>query len=470
MSTQTHTGFNCVDSAFRFVLGNDVLCSPEYYDMYLDDIAVWSRNLTQSEVTALYNQADNPVLPSNVPTSGLVAYYPLDGNGNDLSGNNNTLVPNGSLSYTPNYSGKSNSACYFSNGNDYFLTPSSSWSLINNFPQGTVSFWVKINSQYVSNHYFGIGNSFIVKQKHGTGEDLFFGMQDGTTKIRMKLTGSFPAAPGTDIVGNTSLMLNNWYHVVGTWNGVNHTLYINGIQDGQIISSMGMSNRPLPDYFSIGSILYGWNGTPTLPGGAYGSMDDIGIWNRALTQQEITKLYNPCQLSITKQPTNQTIKINTSALFIINASDTSVTYQWQTDFGVGFQSLNSVGQYSGTANDTLIIANTTLSNNNQPFRCIIKSGACSDTSNVAILIISNNVGINDIKNSNVKIYPNPTNNIFNIEGLNKNENNTIQIFDVQGKLVITKTITEKGTIDLSELNKGVYVIKIGEVAQRIMKM
>jgi hypothetical protein len=79
-------------------------------------------------------------------------------------------------------------------------------------------------------------------------------------------------------------------------------------------------------------------------------------------------------------------------------------------------------------------------------------------------------GINDIKNSNIKIYPNPTNNIINIEGLNKNENNTIQVFDVQGKLIITKTINEKGTIDLSELNKGVYVIKIGEVAQRIVKM
>ena len=79
-------------------------------------------------------------------------------------------------------------------------------------------------------------------------------------------------------------------------------------------------------------------------------------------------------------------------------------------------------------------------------------------------------GVIDIKNSNIKIYPNPTNNIINIEGLTKNENNTIQIFDLQGKLVITKTINEKGTIDLSELNKGVYVIKIGEVAQMIVKM
>ena len=89
---------------------------------------------------------------------------------------------------------------------------------------------------------------------------------------------------------------------------------------------------------------------------------------------------------------------------------------------------------------------------------------------IFIAKLDGTTGTNDIKNANIKIYPNPTNNIINIEGLTKNENNTIQIFDVQGKLVITKNISEKGTIDLSELNKGVYVIKIGEVAQRIVKM
>ena len=97
-----------------------------------------------------------------------------------------------------------------------------------------------------------------------------------------------------------------------------------------------------------------------------------------------------------------------------------------------------------------------------------KSGSFLES--VSNRVSNSNTGINDIKNSNIKIYPNPTNNIINIEGLNKNENNTIQIFDVQGKLVFTKTINEKGMIDLSELNKGVYVIKIGEVAQRVVKM
>jgi hypothetical protein len=110
-----------------------------------------------------------------------------------------------------------------------------------------------------------------------------------------------------------------------------------------------------------------------------------------------------------------------------------------------------------------------LANGNGTLTCIVYDNqlSCSDSSKYTVNI---STGIKNIKNSNIKIYPNPTNNIINIEGLNKNENNTIQIFDVQGKLVITKTITEKGTIDLSELNKGVYVIKIGELAQRTVKM
>ena len=258
------------------------------------------KNILLSTLFALITTLGFSQAPSYVPANGLVAYYPLDGNGNDLSGNSNALVPNGLLSYTQNNLGNPNSSCHFPNGNDYFLTPSSSWSLINNFPQGSVSFWVKIDSQYVSGHYFGIGNSFIVKQKHGVGEDLFFGMQDGTTKIRMQLTGVFPAPGGIDIIGNTSLIPNSWYHVIGTWNGVQHSLYVNGIIDGQINNSNGISNQPLPDYFSIGSILYGGNGTTSFPSGAYGAMDDIGIWNRPLTECEIQNLYT------STNPTNTT--------------------------------------------------------------------------------------------------------------------------------------------------------------------
>jgi hypothetical protein len=367
--------------------------------------------------------------PSYVPTNGLVAYYPLDGNGNDLSGYSNHLTPNGNLSYTTNYSGLNNSACHFPNGNDYFLTPTESWSLINNFPQGSVSFWVKIDSQYTSGHYFGIGNSFLIKQKNGVGEDLFFGMQDGTTKIRMQISGIFPSIPGTDVIGATSLETNTWYHITGVWDGVHHTLYVNGVQDGQITNSIGMSDRPLPDYFSIGSIVYGSGN-----GGANGSMDDIGIWNRALTPEEIAGLYYSAEcthdLSLTSE--NTISNLGSTVSFSAITSDTNPVYTWQTDLGQGFQNVVDYGSYSGASTSTLTISDLQLNNHIQPIRVISTSGSCIDTSAVAVITITdtcitnvidtsyitvtdtliinlNPTGFNPVTYANtILMYPNPT--------------------------------------------------------------
>jgi hypothetical protein len=77
-------------------------------------------------------------------------------------------------------------------------------------------------------------------------------------------------------------------------------------------------------------------------------------------------------------------------------------------------------------------------------------------------------GVNNIKNASIKIYPNPTNDFIYFEGLK--EDNIVNIYDVQGKIVVTKLINEKGSIDLSGLNKGVYVVKVANSVQRIVKM
>jgi hypothetical protein len=79
-------------------------------------------------------------------------------------------------------------------------------------------------------------------------------------------------------------------------------------------------------------------------------------------------------------------------------------------------------------------------------------------------------GISPYKNSNIKIYPNPTNNIIFIKGLAPEEKTEITICDIQGKIILMKEILENGTIDLSDFTQGVYVIKMGNVVQRIVKM
>ena len=55
IGTQPHSGFNCIDATFRLILGNDILCAPEFYNMLLDDIGIWNRALTDCEINDLYN-------------------------------------------------------------------------------------------------------------------------------------------------------------------------------------------------------------------------------------------------------------------------------------------------------------------------------------------------------------------------------------------------------------------------------
>ena len=182
------------------------------------------------------------------------------------------------------------------------------------------------------------------------------------------------------------------------------------------------------------------------------------------TTSEGIFMYQECNLSVQSQPLSQSINVNNNTQFTVGSSDPSATYQWQTDLGVGFQNLNSVGQYSGTTNDTLTVSNVTMSNNNQPFRCIVSSGSCSDTSNVALLTVNNNVGINETNQGNLfSVFPNPAQSIINVKTDSKLIGSVYSIFDNNGRVAQTGIIATANTeIDLNTLSEGMYVLKINE--------
>ena len=88
----------------------------------------------------------------------------------------------------------------------------------------------------------------------------------------------------------TTLSSDNWYYIVGTWDGTNSKLYINGVNENTTDYS---NSKPEPTHnsFTIGdhdawnyAVWYG----PISP--FDGIIDEVGIWDRALTQQEITDL------------------------------------------------------------------------------------------------------------------------------------------------------------------------------------
>lgn len=181
---------------------------------------------------------------------------------------------------------------------------------------------------------------------------------------------------------------------------------------------------------------------------------------------------NICQLSVNSQPSNQNININSTAQFTVVSSDPNATYQWQTDLGVGYQNLNSVGQYSGTTNDTLTVSNVTMINNNQPFRCIITSGSCSDTSYIAVLTVNNNVGINETSQDNLfAVFPNPAQSVINVKADSKIIGEIYTIYDNTGKVVLTgKLNSQNTTIELGTLSGGIYMFSVGENMNQTFKV
>ena len=167
-----------------------------------------------------------------------------------------------------------------------------------------------------------------------------------------------------------------------------------------------------------------------------------------------------CKESIISQPSNQNIIPGNNAQFVVATNNSNASYQWQTDLGFGFQNLSNAGQYSGVTNDTLMISNITILNNNQNFRCIISNGSCTDSSVVVNLTI-NTTGISEIISaSDFVIYPNPANDFLNLKVKAALLNNTYTFIDQLGRIVLSGKInTETSTINIRELSKGIYYFR-----------
>lgn len=91
---------------------------------------------------------------------------------------------------------------------------------------------------------------------------------------------------------------------------------------------------------------------------------------------------------------------------------------------------------------------------NGPHVAGVKAIYSSGESEISTVTFMTNVGIEDIDEYSVKIYPNPVVDIMTIEG----EYSQLEIYNVSGKLIMTANGENK--LDVSSLAKGVYLIKI----------
>jgi len=63
----------------------------------------------------------------------------------------------------------------------------------------------------------------------------------------------------------------------------------------------------------------------------------------------------------------------------------------------------------------------------------------------------------EVSASNVRLYPNPTNGMLNIEG---NGAMTISVMNTLGQTILVSTATDNATVDLSSLESGIYMVRI----------
>ncbi|MDR9488701.1 hypothetical protein, partial [Salibacter sp.] len=78
-------------------------------------------------------------LPPNVPSNGLIAWYPFNGNANDESTFNNDGVPSGGVALTTDRFGNSNSAYYFDGVDDFIEVDTTNNLLFNNSTSFTIN-------------------------------------------------------------------------------------------------------------------------------------------------------------------------------------------------------------------------------------------------------------------------------------------------------------------------------------------
>jgi hypothetical protein len=228
-------------------------------------------------------------VPNYVPANGLVGWWPFNGNANDESGNGNNGTVNGAT-LTTDRNGVANQAYSFDGVNDYInvINPT-----ILNFNIGisfTVSFFYNAGNIVTNSSGF---NGIIARQWQFNNNGSINGWQIGRDINNYRLEG-----PGIDgCVTNTlsSVDFNQWVNIVQVYDRVNgivttykNSSLVNQIYCTQILSSMS-NNYDLKFGVERENSQY-----------SSGKIDDIGIWNRALTECEIQNLYT------STNPTNTT--------------------------------------------------------------------------------------------------------------------------------------------------------------------
>jgi hypothetical protein len=226
-------------------------------------------------------------------SNGLIAYYPFNGNANDISGNNNGVVNNAKL--TTDRFGNISSSYNF----DYV---DMSWNQslhqvitipynpIFNSTKLSVSIWFNPRSYHYPNIFTNDKQSRLIgrfQYGYNSPNGQAWTLDLNNNQLKASIIEASNMNNQNSISVKSTISLNQWYHAVFTYDNSFLKLYINGVLVSQTPTTLNINIKGNSG-ISIGS-------SDQANGYWYESdskIDDIGIWDRALSQDEITALFN----------------------------------------------------------------------------------------------------------------------------------------------------------------------------------
>lgn len=351
----------------------------------------------------------NPLLSQNIPTKGLVAAYLLDSNARDTGPNNFHGTIKGPVS-TTGRDGTPNSAYYFDGNGDYMEFP-----MGDSLPakERTVSIWINPDYQSLQNGralmgYGGngtCGTSFMmVLNNAGAGGfetqqhcvvNRFISKFDCNVESNWHNWTVVTKSKGADYYFDGQLIASNAAISYQTAVASNHKFYLGEITD------------------HIGGLLQNSSVIMSFKG----SIDDVLIYNRALSTNEISRL--------SKQPVvcDSVVFDTTHVIIRDTIIQVDTTYVTINDTVLHYDTL--------TVHDTLMIDRTTVSTHQLP--------------------------------GNILVYPNPAKDRLSVQVDNSQQfgGYQLQLTDSKGKDLWTRTISNPiYSIDISSYSAGIYFFRV----------
>ncbi|PIT87255.1 MAG: hypothetical protein COU31_03880 [Candidatus Magasanikbacteria bacterium CG10_big_fil_rev_8_21_14_0_10_40_10] len=263
-----------------------------YFKDLLDDVRIYNKALTVGEITNLYNATKINYVQS-APRNGLVGYWNMDENDSngsvvyDKSGNdyNGTKTGSGGSNNTPqNATGKLKEALNFDGTDDYIELPD-----LTETSAGTFAVWVKPQGSIIDEANLNMGLMYGGSTVDGSIIMRWYD-SDGSGALDFYISdaGGWVNSRSTTNVWNDG----EWYFITGTWDGVNMSLYVNGVlEDSDAQGSPSVANTTWRIGQSANGLDYYYFS---------GAIDEARLYDRALSANEVKQLYDAAKINYIK--------------------------------------------------------------------------------------------------------------------------------------------------------------------------